>query len=884
MSNFTLGRMVTIEKKQPSNKKSKTPPSLSTEEEEEATQEIPSQLLEYKGESESASISRMVTLPKQTQRTFHGFSTNFASALMCIETLTEYIQLYSIICENFLDYIFEKQTLDARTLDTMVYSFVNKRPKRKQTDMRGGLLHSDALILQNLEYGPFDKIHDWLGDRNKYFAKSQGVLIPYICDSAKDTAFINPNFKLDFTGNQGGDVATKTISKILHGVENPRNAKSINERALRVAIVLKEPAKYNFYFGPGNELPASLTVDERRVISGIINPLSNFSIDLHSSFPGKKNWIYDACIGRHIRRQLGEFAPQVVGLPNIWDPSKQGSFTINESIEHNIGNGFQLIKIFDVPFNKKQYAILRFVDKDGTDVYNDSDTGIYYNTLNNRKFEEAGIRVELHIAVEDKTNIAKAVILIWKKDNPTPYYVVVDSGFSVTELSEILLYVDTTLGPLRPTPRYSILKDITDHLIGLLGQKYNKTILIHFFLMWKYSGDDGTIKLAELLKLIYLSGDNLAFAKSIVIPNTNAVGSYLKIKEKEDDNDDAGEDDNETPNRPQFFMAKFIPDNGDAYHTLIEQTRMEIISGLAFSPSTPSKLTGDNIISINKDIGNLLKSGDFFNTPDTMIPKIMRITKINKLESETEFRGETIQRLGEILQAIKNINVVVSFVKNYKLITQILEKMTDQVVKELPLRVPSRRGINFSTAWSQVSKLVGSRSSLNVAIEQVDDELEKQIVKMKTNIDTINDTHLKQILQLNPNMVVFIEQNMMGYRRALFSAKIQTWLGANPKAGEREFAKQLIERVYSGMYGGFNGGGGGNITELIHQIVYNIIQRFGNNIQQFNKPPPGFDGLSPRSDSDSSLSEDSPGKTKKKRKGGRNKKRNTTTIKMRFKR
>ena len=815
------------------------------------------------------SFSRMVTLPQQqyVPETKHGFSVNFASIIMIVDTLTEYIQLESIICENYIDFVLgNEKTTNDKLLDKIVNSYLKKKTSKRKTYGGIGLIHSDKMILDNLEFGPFDKVHDWLGNRNKFFATTPGRLVPLICTSANDVAFQPPDFNLDFTNNSGGNRATTTISKILHGVDNPKNAKSIHERALKAAIALKEPARYDFYFGPSETLPSTLALEERNIISSIVNPLDRFESHLKKSFPGGKKWIYDACIGRFIRNQLGAFDTQVFGLPNIWDPSKQGQFKVNASLEHTIGNGYSLVPA-SVPMTGQRY--FKFM-KNGKDVYNDSNTGIYYKTLNNRIFKDAGITVELHMASESLEGIARALILILNGDTVS-YYADVDSGFSVAELSEILLYVDTGMGPLRRSdpPRYTILKGIADHLIGLLPSlpAVKKMALIHFFLMWKYSGDDGTIKIAHLLELIYLSGDNLAFSKSIVMPRMNAVGSYLKVKDVDDDTDDNGEDDIQTPTSTQFFMAKFVPGGPDVYLRLIEETRLEIIAGLLFQRApSPTRLTGNQIVSINGVIVNLLKSSDFFSNPGTMLGKILAIPDLHKLRNEIVLQGGTDYSV--VLTALKNINIATSFVKNYGIITGTLEKMTDQIVRQLPPRVQSRRGINFSTAWNQVSKLI-SGVSLNLAIEQVDDTLDKQIIKMKTNIDTINDAHLKQILNLNPDMIIFIEQHMMDYRRALFSAKIQTWLGVNSTPSDREFAKQLIQRVYPGMYGGINGGG--RTSSIIHHIVYVIMKRFN---RYFDVP--NHSGSSASSSIDVSFN-----KRRKTRRGGQTNK-NTRTIKMRI--
>jgi hypothetical protein len=777
-----------------------------------------------------------------------GFTANLALTIMSVDMLTEYVQLYSIIHEEFLDYILANPGSD---IDKIINSYLKPPPKRKRGGMKGGLTDSDKNILDNIDYGPFDKIHDWLGDRNKYFATTPGRLVPLICESATNAAIQPASFGLDFTSTSWGDSATKAISKILHGVDNPRTAKSINERALKVAVILKETAKYNFYFGPG-DLPSSLAKPEKDAIGSIVSPITNFNTDLLTSFPGGKKWIYDACIGTYVRRQLGLFSPQVNALPNIWDPSKQGAFLLENSHEYIISDtgSYELDQFGTINQGGVQYTILQFTQSE-KDVYNDPDSGIYYKTLNNRIFQSADIKIELHLAVKSDSSArgyandyAKAAVLVKGANGDITHAIIVDSGFSVAELSEILLYVDAGAGPLRRAdpPRYTILKGITDHLMSILrtsGKTENdiKMALIHFFLMWKYSGDDGTIQFADKLGLIYLSGDNLAFTKSLVIQDENSVGSYLKIKSAGEDDDDAGEDDINIPNRPQFFVAKLVPDNADSYLGLIEGTRLDIISGLSLQQQGIS-LNGSQILLIDEAIQTLLSSGNFFNNnPQDMLLKIMSVDNFNNLNNSVSL-PTTVPDLMKILLAMKNINVTVSFVKNYELITSTLQQMTLQMVQELPIRMPSRRGVNFSTAWSQVAKLIKG-ASLTTAIEQVDDTLEKQIDKMKKNIETINDTHLKLILKLNPDMIVFIEQHMLGYRKALFSARIQTWLGENTRPEDIAFAKSLIDRVYPSMNNSFGGfkGGGYEITSILDFISGFVFHTFDNFMRTAPAPP-----------------------------------------------
>jgi hypothetical protein len=107
---------------------------------------------------------------------------------------------------------------------------------------------------------------------------------------------------------------------------------------------------------------------------------------------------------------------------------------------------------------------------------------------------EIEVRFEKKSGASFRNDYAKAAVLVKNANGAITYAIIVDSGFSVAELSEILLYVDAGAGPLRRAdpPRYTILKGITDHLMDVLrrnGKTDNdiKMALIHFFLMWDYN-------------------------------------------------------------------------------------------------------------------------------------------------------------------------------------------------------------------------------------------------------------------------------------------------------------------------------------------------------------------------------------------------------------
>ena len=472
----------------------------------------------------------------------------------------------------------------------------------------------------------------------------------------------------------------------------------------------------------------------------------------------------------------------------------------------------------------------------GIDVYNDQVEGIYKTLNDNRFFKDAGIKIELHMAEETGQNTnAKVAIIIYSQAPQTKTGYVIDSGFSVAELSVILNYVYTGNISGTQTFRIGILKDIADRLMRLLTSRgvplpNIKLALIRFFSMCKYSGDDGTIEFAKLFKLIYLSGDNLAFTKAILNDDLSTVGSYLKIKsvkpagavagatddedeEDEEDEEKVGADDEKPPNRPQFIIAKLVPDNLESYIPLIEGVRLDIISGLGLVSAT--SLTAPDVGVINNNLEGLLKSSTFFSTPSTMGSKITDIPLFNRLANGINTTGLEVDELRNLLITMKKINVTVSFVKNYATITSTLDSMAIQMVRELPQRIPRRSSFVFSAPdWTRISKMLSlpppsekkrktdsEEDRLDITIQQVNEKFEKTLDDMSKKIKIINDSHLNDILKINSGLVLFTDKYMSDYRKAVFSAQVRIWLGDNSTQEDKNFATQLINRVFPPMGG-----------------------------------------------------------------------------------
>jgi hypothetical protein len=763
-----------------------------------------------------ASQSRALP-PLQNQ----GTSAVFAELFMTTEIITSFIQEHKYIIDELLD-----------DLD-------NDAETESEMKMNGGFDKKKAL--GNVEKSQFDQFHDLGGTRNKHFATRYSTeLSELLYDSARDVAIYTPadEFGFDFTQPAGwGNSDTKAMSKILHGVENPRNATKIDERALKVAVVLDNISEYSFYFGPSDDpaedLPASLHPTEKDKIMGIVSSLANFGSDLTTSFSDYA-WIYDACIGSYVRKRLGT-GKKVKTLTNIWDSATdQGKFTVDESFE-------SINRLLDtrnqIPFtiDGKPYTAYKCMNS-GRDVYNDPLTGIYKTLNDNRLFRNEGIKIELHMAEETgpKANAKVAIIISSEAHQTETGIYVIDSGFSVAELSVILNYVDTGVLLGSQTQRIRILKDIADRLTRWLTSDgvelpIIKLALIRFFSMCKYSGDDGTIEFAKLFKLIYLSGDNLAFTKAILNDVLSTVGSYLKIKsakpagavaaatddEDEDDEEDeekVGADDEKPPNRPQFIIAKLVPDNLDSYIPLIEGVRLDIISGLGLAPAT--SLTPQGVYDINNRLEKLLASGNFFSNPPTMGSKITGIVSFNKLANGINTTGLGVDELRNLLITMKKINVTVSFVKNYATITRTLDTMATQMVRELPPRIPRRSSLVFTSPdWTRISKMLSlppsekkrktdsAEDRLDVTIQQVNEKFEKNLEDMSKKIKIINDAHLNDILKINSGMVLFTEKYMSEYRKAVFSAQVQKWLGVGFTPEDKNFADQLINRVFPRMGG-----------------------------------------------------------------------------------
>ena len=292
-----------------------------------------------------------------------------------------------------------------------------------------------------------------------------------------------------------------------------------------------------------------------------------------------------------------------------------------------------------------------------------------------------------------------------------------------------------------------------------------------------------------------------------------SLEKLIKSKIDEEDEEKVGADDEKPPNRPQFIIAKLVPDNLESYIPLIEGVRLDIISGLGLVSAT--SLTAPDVGVINNNLEGLLKSSTFFSSPSTMGSKITEIALFNRLANVINTDRLGVDELRDLLLKMKKINVTVSFVKNYATITSTLDKMAIQMVRELPQRIPRRSSFVFSAPdWTRISKMLSlpppsekkrktdsEEDRLDITIQQVNEKFEKTLDDMSKKIKIINDSHLNDILKINSGLVLFTDKYMSDYRKAVFSAQVRIWLGDNSTQEDKNFATQLINRVFPPMGG-----------------------------------------------------------------------------------
>jgi hypothetical protein len=326
-------------------------------------------------------------------------------------------------------------------------------------------------------------------------------------------------------------------------------------------------------------------------------------------------WVLDACVSGRVSSALGH---RKKNLANIWDPVR-GTFSANELVENIETNKLSISEVtvsaretgtIIVQLLGASYNIYNCIIREAGVFAGKSLYDVVYDRLLNGISDNLNIKLRLAV---NTLNICHVAIIITV--NGTLRTFVINSGFSVEQLSRGLRYIDDKCDSLSDTSNVDItLKSIIDFVYSTLTvSNAEKCRIIQTMLYrFKSSGDHGTSDMVKILNAIglnylFLSGDNLAYvyAMSSVGAVLNDVGkglstptvaTYYRSNAKTEDGDDEEEDDDDVPasNANQIdgnhFIVAYFPSGDDLpkkYIKLLEN--LNALHGLSISIGLENK-------------------------------------------------------------------------------------------------------------------------------------------------------------------------------------------------------------------------------------------------------------------------------------------------------
>jgi len=483
-------------------------------------------------------------------------------------------------------------------------------------------------ITDELRYGPGDSQHDFKPSKTRNF-----IFPDEIKTSKQPTNIVNGTKVLDaisqITFNSQG-----TRTRIL----NSYFEKSPNsfEEDVKVDYLLGDLAgkldDISYYFTQGPRTPnwADITKnwdEKRRNFFQSNEPFDNIDLLFETvQEHGIEYWLYDACMDSNIRKGLEP--PEFFSLAKIWDPSKSSKHNLFHLSEYKLSNdqnnrNSKFTKITIEPNNRyaskenqtkipEGYELYDWTDENNESYYDK----IYDNLLNEDILTKVlGIKIKLRIAAhnDDKSKsksksndnvvgkICSVAICIYVQDS-FHSVIIVDSGFSVKELSIGMHYIEKgeatfDLGTKHIEINEDLYKliNILDNIWSNLSRNSNNSTIRSIFnkneyykllLRFKSSGDHGqahTVKLLNRLlnkRTVFLSGDNLAYVYSIA-DETPTIARYYSPRTTTSDEQEEQEDDDEAEHAgPQFIVAYFpMKDNPEKYQKIFNK-KISIIGSI----------------------------------------------------------------------------------------------------------------------------------------------------------------------------------------------------------------------------------------------------------------------------------------------------------------
>ena len=318
-------------------------------------------------------------------------------------------------------------------------------------------------------------------------------------------------------------------------------------------------------------------------------------------------WVLDACVSGRVSSALGQ---RKKNLANIWDPVR-GTFSANELVEN-----IETTKLSRSPVSATEtgtisssYTIYNCIIQEAGDFAGKSLYDVVYDRLLNGISDNLNIKLRLAVNTQ---NICHVAIIITV--NGTLRTFVINSGFSVEQLSRGLRYIDDICDGRSDTSNVDItLKSIIDFVYSTLTVSDDEKCRIIQTMLYRFksSGDHGTSDMVKILNAIglnylFLSGDNLAYVYAMssvgAVLNdvdkglpTPTVATYYRSNAKTEDGDDEEEDDDvPVSNADQIdgnhFIVAYFPSGDDLpkkYIKLLENLNalygLSISIGLAIS-------------------------------------------------------------------------------------------------------------------------------------------------------------------------------------------------------------------------------------------------------------------------------------------------------------
>jgi len=385
------------------------------------------------------------------------------------------------------------------------------------TNQTGGYDVSDMdKVRKSLDYLLSDSYHDFGKGRNRYFPHTIYANMFADVKHEKIQALIKNIYHGAFTERDNPDFLLNYLLK------------SKFEEQVKVDFLTGELVgdipDISYFFsenGPDN-WPSTR---KKSIEDAIIGEIARTKMGevINETSVGDWYYIYDACVPGRIHANIG--GKQALTLAKIWDPSKAGKISKRELFESNNTKTTLISQGTNSHMEKENrvnYTIFDWVTNtnEGKSLYDEIyDDLLHINTLPNKSL------IKLRLAVSDDEMCSLCIKIADK-------YFIIDSGFSVNELSAGIYYVEMSgkikqtveqttqlikvsyLPPDMSSPSPRILKLV--EIIDELKDHMNTQQIISTLLRFKSSGDHGQSKMCQIINhelkefCMFVSGDNLA--------------------------------------------------------------------------------------------------------------------------------------------------------------------------------------------------------------------------------------------------------------------------------------------------------------------------------------------------------------------------------------